>query len=72
VARSRFSASVGRVRADHRDLAADVFFEQLLRRQQVEVEVLLDQLQRRLAADRAQQRRLGAHLRRHFAQREAR
>jgi hypothetical protein len=55
------------MRADHRDLAADVFFQQLLRRQQVEVEVLLKQLHR-LAACRAQQGGFGAHLRCHLAQ----
>ena len=36
----------GRVWADHRDLAADVFFQQLLRCQQVEVEVLFDEGER--------------------------
>jgi hypothetical protein len=58
------------MRTDHRHLAADVLFQQLLRRQQVEVEILLDQREW-LAADRAQQRGLGPHLRRHFAQRKA-
>jgi hypothetical protein len=61
----------GWMRADHRDLAADVLFQQLLRRQQVEIKVLLDEGQRR-PGGRAQQRGFRAHLRRHFAQRQAR
>ncbi len=65
-----FFAVIGRMRTDHRHLAADVLFQQLLRRQQVEVEILLDQAQR-LAAHRTQQCGFGPHLRRHFAQREA-
>jgi hypothetical protein len=58
------------MRTDHSHFAADILFQQFLRRQQVEVEILLDQAQRR-AAHRTQQRGLGPHLRRHFAQRKA-
>jgi hypothetical protein len=59
------------MRADHGDLATDIFFQQLLRRQQVEIEVLFDEGERRPGGC-AQQGGFGAHLRRNFAQRQAR
>ncbi len=57
---ARFLAGL-RMGADNGDFAADGFFQQLLRREQVEFEILFEELKRG-AALRRQQRGFGAQL----------
>jgi hypothetical protein len=59
------------MRSHDAHVSADVFLQQLRRREQIEVEVLLDQGQRARVRQASEQRRLGAHTRAHLAQRKA-